>query len=413
MIRRPIVLTSFFFITLLPGPGRLLAQPYASNHSEDPKVLRSRWEQMMSQSEVARRSGDYAAAHADCDTALALAREFPAPDTHVAQTQVQIGNIYLSEHKSDAAEPFFKEAVRNCEVAVGPQSPILVTPLEGLANCYFAGSHFDQVAPVYQRIVEIAEHGVAVQNLELGRRLRNLADVYISEGDFARAEPLYLRAIGLAEPSGDITELVQSRLAAGGFYQSWKKWAPAVDQYRKAADLALGVENEFLSFQALQALTEALKEDEKFEQAEAAAQRAIALREKRSAMSENVDSELGLAVSLANLAQVYIAWSKPDRAETLYRRALEIVQKAAPASTEPFVYLVGLAGALRAVGHLPEAEKRYQEALVLLDKNGGSEVPAMTDLLDNYASVLLQLKRPLEAQSLLTRSETLRKGAKK
>jgi len=378
---------------------------------EDEQTARAHWEQLMSESEAARRGGDYEAARKSCEKAVALCRNFPRPDTHLAQSQVQMGNIYLSERKPEVAEPLFKEAIRNCELAVGPQHPLLIIPLESLANGYYMKNRYDQVAEVYQRILAITEHGVVMQNLEVGRRSRNLADAYFSQKEYTRAEPLYLRAIALADPSGDINAMVEFRLSAGHLYETINRPEAAAEKYKQAADLSDGVKNDFMTFQALQSLTQVWRNSGHYEPAEAAAQRAVALREKSAAAAEaDNDRRLDLAVSLANLAQVYLAWDKAERAESLYRRSVEIVDQAgAPGNNEAVAHRLGLATAERKLGKLSEAEKQYKDALVLLEAHGGSDPAQMIALLDDYATVMQALNKSKDAEALRARAEALRK----
>jgi tetratricopeptide (TPR) repeat protein len=410
----------FLFIVIaalaaFPVPARADSAEAAKKSGEsaefDP-ALKAEWEQLMSDSEMARRSGAYENARMLCAEAIKVARRFPTNTTFLARSQVQMGDICLSDRKFPMAEQFFKEAVASCESALGPNHPVMAMPLESLANGYFRENKYDEAVPLYDRILKIAEHGARMQELEVARRARNLADAYFSARRYAEAEPLYMRALRLAEPSGETNAVIELQLAAGRFYDVWKKPGEAGKHYEQAAGLAESIANDFQAFQSLQALTDLFRAERDYSRAENAATRALKMREKAIGPDAGTDAQLDVAVCLDNLAEVYLAWSKPEKAEPLYRRSLDIVEKIGGGETSESVRRrIGLAAALRGLGMLDQAEFEYQRALALTEKNVGPEGSPLAIILDKYATLLDEMKKPAEAKAQSVRAESIRKKA--
>jgi tetratricopeptide (TPR) repeat protein len=72
-------------------------------------------------------------------------------------------------------------------------------------------------------------------------------------------------------------------------------------------------------------------------------------------------------------------------------------------------HLEGLAAALRAQGKYDQAEPLYQRALAITEKNLGADNLNTAALLEKYAGLLKDMKKPAEAKALLDRAETIRK----
>ncbi|MGH7977685.1 MAG: tetratricopeptide repeat protein [Limisphaerales bacterium] len=71
-------------------------------------------------------------------------------------------------------------------------------------------------------------------------------------------------------------------------------------------------------------------------------------------------------------------------------------------------YLENLAAAVHAQGKLNEAESLYQRALMIAGKNAGFDGSTTVTLLEKYAALLKELKKPVEAKLVLEHSEKIR-----
>jgi tetratricopeptide (TPR) repeat protein len=328
------------------------------------------WTDTVNDAQQALKSGRLPDAIRLAEAAIAEARTFGAQDTHVARALVLRAEIYLWEKKPDRAEAAFKDAVAECERAVGPHSPELVHPLSSLGNFYYyVQPHYDRVAALFERIVDIVDHATPQDDEQVIMWSRNLATIYQQMGDFARAEPLFARAVALTEklhPEWSSHEqLTQAR-----FYREWKK-------YDRATEIAS---------RALEWRERALKAD-----------------------ATNVDRKLDLSVALDELAAIYLAAEKLDLAETTARQSLANVDTfMGPTNSERGPRLASLADILRARKKFDEAAATFRQLVTLTETSLGPESIPLADVLTKYAGVLRELQQTDEAAKLEARAASMR-----
>src|SRR5205823_453090 len=119
----------------------------------------------------------------------------------------------------------------------------------------------------------------------------------------------------------------------------------------------------------------------KYDKAEAAILRAIAISEKTIG-PDNVR----LADQLESLADIYVIKEEYAKAEPLYRRALKIQEKALPADhPASAVNLMGLARLHYYQGEYAKAEPLFQRALAIREKALGPDHPDVAETLNAVA----------------------------
>ncbi len=328
------------------------------------------WEQLMTDTAKALRANNVAESVRLCDEAMDLAGKFGPTDTRLSQSQVLRAEVYLWQKKKDLAEQTFKLAIASCEKAVGSNDVALVHPLSSLANYYYyVAVRYDLVVPLFQRILNIVENASARNNRDIIMWSRNLGMLYQQMGQYAKGEPMFQQAVAVAEKT-DAEWLPHEELTAADFYRAWGK----------------------------------------YDQAEALANRALAIREKVLTSAGGVDAQLDLAVTLKNLGATYLAWGKPDKAEAAYRHALALIDTfMSPAQTDLTPFLEGLAEALRAQGKYDQAEPLYKRALAITEKSLGADSTETEAVLEKYAALLKDMKKPAEAKDLQDRAEKIQK----
>jgi tetratricopeptide (TPR) repeat protein len=116
-----------------------------------------------------------------------------------------------------------------------------------------------------------------------------------------------------------------------------------------------------------------------------------------------------VAVTLHNQANLEAARGKAAAAEPLYRRALEILQKAR-GDDHPQVAMarLGLADFLTSQGRTADAEPEYRRALESLEQALGPAHPIIASVLDRYAAMLRRAGRAAEAEPLEARARAIR-----
>jgi tetratricopeptide (TPR) repeat protein len=142
----------------------------------------------------------------------------------------------------------------------------------------------------------------------------------------------------------------------------------------------------------------------KFAEAEALYRRALEIRER-----EDGPNHPDVAVVLNNLAGLKAAQGNYDAARPLLERALKIRQTALGThDMRTAESMSNLALLYAAQGNAAAAEPLYQQALAILDKPDESQRGDLDRVLDNYAALLHDTGRDVEADKLEARARAIR-----
>ncbi|MEO5915315.1 MAG: tetratricopeptide repeat protein [Luteolibacter sp.] len=331
------------------------------------------WKSLMYDSMRAARGGKLDDARQIATEALNLSTAFGPTDTCRSKTQMLLGDIYRHQAKNDLAEQNYKEAVASCEKAVGTNHSDLILPLASLASFYYnVTTQYDKVVPVYQRIVDITQGAPTAAPVEVARWKRNLADVYHLLKKDAQAEALYQQALATVEAAAN----------------------PPADEI----------------VQQLQSLAEFYRSTSKYQEAEAAAKRALTIREQAVQTNPTPDALGNVAFCNDQLGQIYLAWNKPDQAESYYNQSVAMVEKIGGAEGHDLPpRLMGLAAALRAQKNYAAAETQYKRAMAILEKHVGPQGREMAGALDQYAMLLTDMQKTEEAGAARDRAGSIHK----
>jgi tetratricopeptide (TPR) repeat protein len=116
--------------------------------------------------------------------------------------------------------------------------------------------------------------------------------------------------------------------------------------------------------------------------------------------------DIRLATSLNDLADIYSAQGQYAEAEPLYKRTLQIKEKAlGPTDLYVAPSLMGLADLYYKQGRYAEAEPLYKRALAIREK--GACLAQVAHSLENYAQLLRKTNRKAEADKLEARAKEI------
>jgi tetratricopeptide (TPR) repeat protein len=364
----------------------------------------------------------------------------------------------LVQQKWAEAETLLKQALNE-----GETTPVL----KGLALVYRATGRIQEADPILERLVALEESAANVEvlarikaglgNLDRSETLyrralvlrsggdpagsisvhQSLAQVLLTEKKFPEAEREALLAISLRTDAAGPKhpDLSDDNAVLAHIYEAQKKWEAAAGVWETIARIqadAFGYENIRLA-DTLDRLAFCRNQLEALDQTESALRRALAIRELNlglfNADVAHTADELGmllyrtkrfadaepffrrslsifrslepggplLARSYDNLAVTEAMLEKYDEAEPLYREALKL-RDADNASS-----LHNLALVLVASNKSADAEPLYSRALAVLDAPGNENPELLKQVLIEYANLLRDLKRPVDAVRLETR----------
>jgi tetratricopeptide (TPR) repeat protein len=118
-----------------------------------------------------------------------------------------------------------------------------------------------------------------------------------------------------------------------------------------------------------------------------------------------------IAVELNNLAEVYRLMGRLNDAEALYKRAIELDERASPESAGLATSLNNLALVYRTQKKFAQAEKLYDRSLGMLEKSLGPGHPDVARALNNLAVLYRMKGEPERARPLQERALAIAEGA--
>lgn len=313
---------------------------------------------------------DYNQAEMYCQQAVLFAQTFGPTDARWSRTQTQLAEIYCQQGKPDLAEQTLEQTITNCEAVAGMNSTNLLIPFDALANVYDFEHKILQKALLRQRSLTLIENSAGHDDAEIARRSRDLGSLYQAMGDYDKAEPFFQEAVVRSEKAND--DVAAYLLAAADFYRAARKC----------------------------------------DQAESMVRRALAIREKSAEQSASPNEQLDVIQALDVLGRVCQGCNQFSEAESAYSRSLKLIEKmSSPESTDLIPCLCSLAEIQRTLGNSQQAETQLQRALTIAEKGMGVNAPEVADILEKQAGLLKDMNRPAEATALLTRVESIHKGA--
>jgi tetratricopeptide (TPR) repeat protein len=265
------------------------------------------------------------------EESLALRRKLlGARHKDVAVTLSELGRSYGALGQADRAESLAREALELRRSVLGEVHRETATSMGDLGLMLWQRGDLAGAEPLLRRSLEISRQVLGEYHANVGSALSNLALVVADRGNYAAAEPLFRQAVEVR------------RRALGAHHPG----------------LAVTLNN----------LAYALRELRKYDEAVAAMNEALSLSLPAGEESPAV------ANYRANLARVYIASSRPEAAEPLLRRSLDVRLRVYGANDWRVAMTKSLLGeALTGLGRYAEAEPLLLDARRLLKEVPGPQ----------------------------------------
>ncbi|MBI3895200.1 MAG: tetratricopeptide repeat protein [Acidobacteria bacterium] len=105
----------------------------------------------------------------------------------------RLAALYHSQEMYEAAERFYKQALKIAEKVSRNQSPEVASILNNLATLYHDQERYAEAEMLYKKSLAIVEKIFGPKHTKVARRLRSLADLYHAQDRDERAAPLYER----------------------------------------------------------------------------------------------------------------------------------------------------------------------------------------------------------------------------
>ena len=274
---------------------------------------------------------------------------------------------------------------------------------------------YAEAEDILQAAVKAAEK-TGKQDRRLVISLNNLAIVYDRQRKYTRAEPPYKRSLAIHEISAgsarreigaslldlanSISTMAEHDLAHGNDHANAQR---LFQQALAIKEKVQGAKHPDVSV-CLSRLAQVYQKQGKYAKAESLFRRALAIVED-AVGGGRLPENPSLVWRLNNLAQLYLSQGNYKKAEPLFRRALETVERG-NGPEHPFVagVLNDQAKLYRDQGHYAEAKFRYQRALAIYEKLLGSEDPHVADTLNELGVCYFRQGKYPDAEPLFKRA---------
>ena len=278
-----------------------------------------------------------------------------------------------------------------------PDSPLLASSLNNLAELYRSQGRYQAAEPLHQQALEMRRSLLGETHPDVATSLNNLALLYKLQGRYEAAEPLYIQALerfrSLLGDSHPHVATSLNNLAA--LYESQGRYEAAEPLFQQALEMSrslLGDSHPDVAT-SLNNLALLYKSQGRYEDAEPLYQQALELR--RSLLGENHPD---VATSLNNLAGLYYSQGRYEAAEPLFQQALEM-SRSLLGENHPDVAssLNNLAGLYAYMQRFDLAEALMLQALEMRQRLLGEQHPdtiRTRSSLENIRAVMNQQSHP-------------------
>lgn len=263
-------------------------------------------------------AGDYPAAHADVEQALAIRRAASDPDeAEIATLIYDDARAWDAQGQNERAEAAALESYELRRDHLGQVHEKTADSLNLYANALTAQGRHAEADPAYRQVLGMYEVLHGPKDWHVAIVLSNLGNSLRRTGRGRQANALYRRAVAIAEVSGDKVLLAQCLNNYGWYLHTQGDGEKSEAQFRRAMPLAVqivGPEHAFVG--VLHAnIGSALIDQGRYAEAEPEFARGLALLEKGMGADspDIVETLSGYAATLAGL-------NRSDEAEVYFRR---------------------------------------------------------------------------------------------
>jgi eukaryotic-like serine/threonine-protein kinase len=187
---------------------------------------------------VERKQGDFAAARAHHERALAIRkRVFGEAHPYVFSSLNNLGNVAWSAKDYAGAETWFRAAIAVADDVFPTNHPQKALVLANLASVYDNQGKPAEAVQTYRRALAIYEAVRGPNHADVADTLHNLGTVLVQIKQFDEARRGYERALTILEKEGDDPQLASLLYDMGDLYVRQRDWAHAQPLLERALAL--------------------------------------------------------------------------------------------------------------------------------------------------------------------------------
>jgi tetratricopeptide (TPR) repeat protein len=275
----------------------------------------------------ASKESNYDRAESLYTDAIRTAQLFRCDPSFVAQSALNLADVYKYEAKYQESEQLFLQVKAQIPTIQKEYRGLEATRLNNLADLYLQLARYDEAA-------RLAIESIGIRKAEFGTKhpayavsVATLGEAYLGQTRISEAEPLFREALAITSKkgsewarAGSESRLAQILTARGDNVEAEKMAVRAVTDQEQAS----GTRHPQVA-EALVVLATVYRASGKFTEARSACERARTIDE--AVFKSNHPQ---IATVLHELAEIYMAQKMYSDAEPLLRRALQIRRNLLP-----------------------------------------------------------------------------------
>jgi serine/threonine protein kinase/tetratricopeptide (TPR) repeat protein len=324
---------------------------------------------------------------------------FNPDDPTTLVTLNRLALAYKATGQLDKALPLFEQVLER-SARLRPDHLDTLTYMNNLATAYLAARRFDKAVPLAELAVEKQQALLGLDDPLTLLSMNNLAVTYKTTGRLDKALPLLLRTLELtqAKHGPDHLDTILSLSNLGTAYLSAKqldKAVPLLERTLERSRTNLGP-NHPVTLRSMSNLATAYKDLGKPDQAVSLLEQALhGLQGKLGADHPDV------LLIASHLVKTYLAADQFDKAMPLGLTTLEKRRaQLGPAHRDTYFLTADLAQAYQNRGQFDKADRLLQEALSLVQQQGGRDSTTAGWLLGVLGMSQLRQKKYAQAEAL-------------
>ncbi len=149
------------------------------------------WEQVVAAGDQALAARDYGAAEQRYQTALEQSQSFSPADPRKPEVLMRLARLYRAQGDYAKPEDLYREALREAEAVLAPDSPKLARYFNEVGRYYHARRKYDLAGEYYRKAFAMRVKIYGQEHAEVADSINNLAVLYENQALNDKAEVYY------------------------------------------------------------------------------------------------------------------------------------------------------------------------------------------------------------------------------
>ncbi len=158
------------------------------------------------------------------------------PDTLTSMNNLAL--LYTEQGRYDEAETLYRQTLETQKRVLGDDHPETLTSMNNLANLYLNQGRYDEAEPIYRQTLETLKRVLGDDHPYTLKSMNNLASLYLYQGRYDEAEPLIRQTLETQKRvlGDDHPETLTSLMSLGFVYKDQGRYDEAETLYRQALE---------------------------------------------------------------------------------------------------------------------------------------------------------------------------------